>query len=47
MMEGLANAELRGRTLPILPEGKEKQAWRGALARLLRGFRADEDVGRQ
>ena len=47
MMEGLANAELRGRTLPILPEGKEKQAWRSALARLLRGFRADEDAGRQ
>ena len=31
MMEGLANAELRGRTLPILPAGKEKQAWRRAL----------------
>ena len=39
MMEGLANAELRGRTLPILSPGKEKQAWRRALATLIRGFR--------
>jgi len=38
MMEGLANAELRGRTLPILPAGKEKQAWRRALTTLIRGF---------
>jgi len=41
MMEGLANAELRGRTLPILPAGKEKQAWRRALTILIRGFRAE------
>jgi AcrR family transcriptional regulator len=40
MMEGLANAELRRRTLPILPAGKEKQAWRRALTTLIRGFRA-------
>ena len=40
MMEGLANAELRGSTLPILPAGKEKQAWRQALATLIRGFGA-------
>ena len=40
MMEGLANAELRGRTLPILPAGKEKQAWRRALTTLIRGFSA-------
>ena len=40
MMEGLANAELRGRTLPILPAGKEKQAWRRALMTLIRGFGA-------
>jgi AcrR family transcriptional regulator len=38
MMEGLANAELRGRTLPILPAGKEKQAWRQAITTLIRGF---------
>jgi hypothetical protein len=43
MMEGLANAELRGRTLPILPAGKEKQAWRRALMTLIRGFRASDD----
>jgi AcrR family transcriptional regulator len=43
MMEGLANAELRGRTLPILPAGKEKQAWRRALTTLIRGFRASDD----
>ena len=42
MMEGLANAELRGRTLPILPAGKEKQAWRRVLTILIRGFRAEE-----
>jgi AcrR family transcriptional regulator len=47
MMEGLANAELRGRTLPILPTGKEKQAWRVALLTLLRGFAATKDDGDQ
>ena len=41
MMEGLANAELRGRTLPILPAGKEKQAWRRALTTVIRGFQSD------
>jgi AcrR family transcriptional regulator len=40
MMEGLANAELRRRILPILPAGKEKQAWRRALTTLIRGFGA-------
>ena len=43
MMEGLANAELRGRTLPILSPGKEKQAWRRALTTLIRGFRSFDD----
>jgi AcrR family transcriptional regulator len=43
MMEGLANAELRGRTLPILSAGKEKQAWRRALVTLIRGFRLSDD----
>ena len=43
MMEGLANAELRGRTLPILSPGKEKQAWRRALTTLIRGFRSSDD----
>ena len=43
MMEGLANAELRGATLPILSPGKEKQAWRRALSTLIRGFRSPDD----
>jgi AcrR family transcriptional regulator len=40
MMEGLANAELRGAVLRLLPEGNEEQAWRSALATVVRGFRA-------
>ena len=40
MMEGLANAELRGAVLRLLPEGNEEQAWRGALATVVRGFGA-------
>lgn len=38
MCEGLANAELRGATLPILPAGREERAWRDALATVVRGF---------
>lgn len=40
VMEGLANAELRGATLRILPEGEEEQAWNDALVNVVRGFRA-------
>jgi AcrR family transcriptional regulator len=40
MCEGLANAELRGATLRILPEGEEERAWRHALVTVVRGFRA-------
>jgi AcrR family transcriptional regulator len=40
MMEGLANAELRGAVLRLLPEGDEEQAWRNALDTLVRGFAA-------
>jgi AcrR family transcriptional regulator len=40
MLEGLANAELRGRTLSLLPEGDEEQAWRNALTTVIRGFSA-------
>jgi AcrR family transcriptional regulator len=40
MMEGLANAELRGAVLRLLPEGSEEQAWRSALATVVRGFAA-------
>ena len=40
MLEGLANAELRGAVLRLLPEGNEEQAWRSALTTLVRGFAA-------
>jgi len=38
MMEGLANAELRGAILRLLPAGAEEQAWRDALWTVVRGF---------
>jgi AcrR family transcriptional regulator len=44
MLEGLANAELRGRALSLLPEGAEQEAWRSALATLIRGFGAGQPV---
>jgi AcrR family transcriptional regulator len=44
MLEGLANAELRGRALSLLPEGAEEEAWRSALATLIRGFGAGQPV---
>jgi hypothetical protein len=37
MLEGLANAELRGTTLSILPAGGEERAWREALTTVIRG----------
>ena len=40
MLEGLANAELRGAVLRLLPEGNEEETWRNALATLVRGFAA-------
>ena len=40
MLEGLANAELRGSTLPILPPGTEERTWRDALTTVVRGFAA-------
>jgi AcrR family transcriptional regulator len=45
MCEGLANAELRGATLPILPHGKEARAWRGALQTVVRGFSVTKTEG--
>jgi len=39
MCEGLANAELRGGTLPILAAGEEERAWRDALLTVVRGWR--------
>ena len=41
MCEGLANSELRGTILSILPQGDEERAWRDALTALVRGFDAD------
>jgi AcrR family transcriptional regulator len=40
MWEGLANAELRGAVLRIMPEGETDQAWRDSLTTVLRGFGA-------
>lgn len=40
MCEGLANAELRGGTLRMLPEGQEERAWREAFETLVRGLAA-------
>jgi len=40
MWEGLANAELRGDVLRIMPEGEEEVAWRDALRTVVRGFNA-------
>jgi AcrR family transcriptional regulator len=40
MSEGLANAELRGAVLRLLPKGNEEQAWRNALTTVVRGFAA-------
>ena len=45
MLEGLANAELRGAVFRNLPEGDEERAWRGALTTLIQGFSAGEAVG--
>lgn len=38
MWEGLANAELRGDVLRIIPKGEEDRAWRDALTTVMRGF---------
>jgi AcrR family transcriptional regulator len=38
MMEGLANAELRGTILRLLPPGEEEATWREALHNVVRGF---------
>jgi len=44
MWEGLANAELRGDVLRIMPKGGEEQAWLDALTTVLRGFAATSSV---
>jgi len=38
MWEGLANAELRGEVLRIMPKGLEDRAWVDALTTVVRGF---------
>lgn len=38
MWEGLANAELRGDVLRIMPKGEEETAWRDALTTVIGGF---------
>lgn len=38
MWEGLANAELRGEVLRIMPKGDEERAWVDALTTVVRGF---------
>jgi AcrR family transcriptional regulator len=40
MWEGLANAELRGDVLRIMPKGDEDRAWRDSLTTVLRGLEA-------
>jgi AcrR family transcriptional regulator len=40
MLEGLANAELRGAVFRNLPEGDEERAWHDALATVIAGFGA-------
>jgi AcrR family transcriptional regulator len=40
MLEGLANAELRGAVFRNLPEGDEERAWRSALTTVVKGFGA-------
>jgi AcrR family transcriptional regulator len=42
MTEGLANAQLRGDVLRIIPKGEEERAWHEALHTVVRGFSAPE-----
>jgi len=46
MLEGLANAELRGAVFRNLPEGGEEGAWRNALTTLVNGFAAQRILNR-
>jgi AcrR family transcriptional regulator len=45
MWEGLANAELRGDVLRIIPRGEEEHAWHDALATVVRGL-TTESIGK-
>jgi AcrR family transcriptional regulator len=43
MWEGLANAELRGDVLRIMPRGQEERAWHDALTTVVRGLTTTSD----
>lgn len=45
MWEGLANAELRGEVLRIMPKGEEERAWVDALTTVVRGFASIQPKG--
>lgn len=47
MWEGLANAELRGDVLRIMPRGEEERAWHDALTTVIRGFDATPSIPRR
>jgi hypothetical protein len=42
MWEGLANAELRGEVLRIMPAGEEERAWIDALTTVVRGLASNQ-----
>ena len=46
MWEGLANAELRGDVLRIIPRGKEERAWEAALTTVVRGLATPDPRGK-
>jgi AcrR family transcriptional regulator len=46
MWEGLANAELRGDVLRIIPRGKEEGAWEAALTTVVRGLTTGDPRGK-
>lgn len=46
MLEGLANAQLRGAVLRLLPEGREEEAWQRSLETIVGGF-ATASAGRR
>jgi AcrR family transcriptional regulator len=47
MWEGLANAELRGDVLRIMPRGMEGRVWHDALTTVIRGFDATPSTPRR
>ena len=45
MWEGLANAELRGDVLRIMPRGEEERVWHDALTTVIRGLEGERRPG--